>query len=600
MIDKAPKTVTKRMEHQSRAVTVDRPQPNFEDDDAFDESVRFVSMLKRGDSVVADMSDEQVALEDIPVPKRVSTRPLPRKKKRKSDEVDGSSDVATDAPAVGTTDVNGGTIDFSTRLKAFKRFKQQNQLPAGADGAASENDADGTSSLTSLSNGPSSDAQGNGERQEASRGLRIKRSRGRRAMQVVYSSEPEENQMEVEVAPRRDSEKEPQALRPTLSSIVPDSQPGHRYSEDSLFECFGVPSSKAQQQQLAIPVATATELESRAVEQNPSPIRNTRTDNVLPARPTSIEVRTERDADMDTEPTQPLDNPELTATRNASRALRREESRTFPFPPEMLRELKAPVLRHNSSISMSSLRHSEPSQPDFMAPKYVPPLREAVTPVNSKGLPPLTDQDLESLPILQPAIRRPLIAMPAKLDEGDVFQIDPGDRQADGLDHPSEGPRIHASQDYKLAEVQHHDITGDAASAVPADLAQQGSANVQIPVPIASVALSGPVRLRASAPDNAERHIEEYPAASSAVGENDVEQDDVLDPYAEPDTETMLPLTLDTQLHRPGILSPDFQLRRRPPPAEPETETILPLSLDTQLAPDCVVRLATGPLCALS
>lgn len=559
IIDKAPNVVKNR---KVSGAHVDVADGNFEDEDTFDESVRFVSMSKRGSSINADLSDDVVK---APVPKvahaSTSTRPLPRRKKRKSDEMDASSDIVVDGPFAAATDLDGDNDnELLSRLTAHKRFKKQHLLQAGADAISSENDADETSSLTSLSKGPSSDAQDIGEQEEARSGLRVKRGRAGRAMQVVYSSEPEENMMEMEVVAHKEPEKEPEVLRRTLSSIVPDSQPWHQYQE-SVVERFRVPSGPAKQQ---LPMARTAETESDTVQQDVDAIGSKRDDSDDPAEQVSNGVAAEPDVDMETESTQPFEASEEKPLQTASRALGPEESRTFPFPPEMLQELKAPVLRHNSSISLSSLRHSDPSQPEFAVPQYMPPGRDAFAAARQRILL-STDDDLESLDVQQPS-RTSAHPILVQHRERDVFQEDPETQQSETLDFHTEMRKMLA-RPKRPVQLQANNSIVDTEAVAHIDTVRQRTANAQLSTRHTSAGPSDsaipPVDAFPPSDTNHHANDDEGAASVDVIFEGDAELDEGTAPYAAPETETMLPLSLDTQLHRPGILSPNFQLRRR-------------------------------------
>lgn len=567
IVDKAPNVVKNR---KLSGAHVEVANGNFEDEDAFDESVRFVSMSKRGSSINADLSDEEIDVVNAPVPKVVrtstSTRPLPRRKKRKSDEMDASSDVVVDGPSAAATDGDGDKDDdFSLRLKAHKRFKKQHLLQAGADAVSSENDADETSSLTSLSKGPSSDAQDVGEQEEAPSGLRVKRGRAGRAMQVVYSSEPEENLIEVEVIAHQEPEKEPEVLQGTLSSIVPDSQPWHQYEESDM-EGFRLPSSPAKQQ---LPIARSAEVQSDTVQQDVEAIDRERDDLVSPVEHVPIEVAAESDVDMEpdvdmeTEQTQPLEALEEKRLQTAGRALGPEESRTFPFPPEMLQQLKGPLLRYNSSISLSSLRHSEPSQPEFAVPQNIRPARDPFAEVRQRILL-STDDDLESMNVQQPSCRsaRPV---PVEPEERDVFQEDSKTQQSETLDLSR--MRKMLARPKRPVQLQANESTVNTEAVEQIDRVHQSTANAQHSARHTSAGPSHSAipRRPALAASDAKDHSNDDEGAVpvDVILEDNAELDEGPMPYAAPETETMLPLSLDTQLYRPGILSPNFQLRRR-------------------------------------
>lgn len=564
--DKAPKKGRNQTAPRNFAPNVDLASPsspgNLDDDEAFEESIRFVSMTKKGSSVSVPDEDANVANASSAKILRAptSTRPLPRKKKRKSDEIDASSDnvAVNDLPAAAT-DVHGGSDDdLSSRLKAHKRFKRLHELQGGAD-KGSENDADETSSLTSLSKGPSSEAENNDQQEDAPRGLRVKRGRSGRAMQVVYSSDAEEMALEAELAANDDADKDPVVPPPSSSSIVADSQPWHQLHA-SLVERVRLQPDPGMQHLQSEKLA---DIGPNAVQQAVG-ATGRQDSGGNPAEQLPVEDDAEPDLDMDTESTQPLEAPKNLGLPSGGRSLVREESRTFPFPFGMATRPKAPVLRQNSSVSLSSLRHSEPSQADFAVPQYIPPTREALAAKYRREIPSLTEDDFESM-ALQQGERIPTKAMPGGHGKSDVFQEDSSTQQSETVDFYREMRKMLPPPPKQPEQPQVQTTTTDPGSVARHDTVVQHSEGAQVSTPLTSPPVSDPpvqADTGALAPDVA-GHVSVDGTTTGGAFLHDAAAEDASLHTAERETETMLPLTLDTQLHRPGILSPNFQLRRK-------------------------------------
>jgi hypothetical protein len=531
--DNAPATDSHPGRIQRRRVEVVVPSLSAlnagrEDEEEFEESVRFVSMHKNTAAVPGPSSTKDVSRPTLPTSRVITNlRPQPRRKKRKSDEMTGSSD-AGDAgePALPTNDL-AISEDLSSRLKSHKRFKKQQERQADGPGG----DGDETSSLTSLSREPSSEDVNDDV--HASGAVRVVRGRAGRAMKIVCSSDAEEMAQDEGLAVQ--AEKQQEVSRPvtsTLSSVVPDSQPWHLL-DASLVERVRF-----------VPALPATNVNAPDMQQEFAPASgniNKEMQEEFDADP-DVDMQTE-DATQPGEGTQPsLDVPVRPP---------RKEHRSFPFPlegPTDGQGFKVPLARGQSSISLSSLRHSESSLGSMATAQLAAKSRRAI--------PSLTEDDFMADHMAES------ISGPRQQHGNDRHQAD-SSQEAESLEFfsymrkllpPPEGPNRPAARPPAMDSrpVERDDVFGQTntvaivPAVVPARL-ELGTPNGLDTSTKSNPAKGFPDREASLNPPHNDMAIPESPNHAASV------------------EETMLPLTLDTQLHRPGILSPNFQFRRRQP-----------------------------------
>lgn len=491
-------------------------------EEEFDESVRFVSM-RQSSKTVKSSTGKTVPWPSVPdqLPIPTATRPQPRRKKRKSDQITGSKDLEDASDPLGAIDGDLANDALSSRLNSHKRFKKQQARQADGLKLSSKNDADETSSLTSLSKDPSSEA---GEDQViAPSALRVVRGRAGRAMKVVCSSDAEEMAEDAELAVEAEKQKRSSISMPsTISSVVPDSQPWHLFNASLVERAQIDPGSTSR----IASEAAIIQQEHLSAEQN----LNRRQE----------ELGAEVDLDMEHEASQFGNETE----RSPGLPVRaQEESRIFPFPLDgpVDHGFKVPLARGHSSITISSLRHPEPSQGISAISNLAAKARQAI--------PSLTEDDFATNGIDTPIVNSPRRA---------GYHQEVGSSQdSDSLDFfrhmrkilpPPTGPNHTRTAAIESRPVERDDLFSQPPAQGPSSVA-----------PL-SLDKNASTRNRQSESLAAEREPsspEGSPNKSTTIQDGANQAASV--------EETMLPLTLDTQLHRPGILSPNFQFRRRHP-----------------------------------
>lgn len=538
--------------------------PNHEplDADVFEESVQFVKTRRSGDYPFEKLDDTELRL-DVPLRANVvsSTRPQPQRKKRKSDEIDNSSDFAEKA-------ISSDSNHLDSRLKALKRYKLQHD---GQD--LPSDDRMVTSSLTSLSKDPSSEL----DIDEAitKSGLKVVRGRGRTtAMNVIYSSDADEAAAEERhidtnemVAGQRNTDSvvnENQAqidrLPPsTPSSIVPDSQSGYyhesqpwyyhlqaaRYQPDPMLE----PVQALNYRSSGIPLRT----EPPAIEEHlliadadhpaiPGPPAISR-----PVRTTSADAQ---DADN------------LLDKRPSFRPLASEESRTH-IEKHTTRDRNIESLVSNNNTEGIGSELSQRTENDSEHASLSQQRKLAARKEKYKLLlPSLTDDDFEVALAgnAQPDTESAALSLQhdGGHSNGNVSSqysetFDFGRTMRRMLPPPVENNRVTAQPQAQKTVVPGRDDDGVENQAVEAE--EPEASIPPLPLPHSSTNLVESIR--GLLPQQGILK----PIVNSKVQSTNTLPEEEENSYQ---TETMLPLTLDTQLHRPGILSPDFQLRIKP------------------------------------
>lgn len=506
---------------------------NNQDDDEFDESIRFVSMQNK--VVRGPLATSAKDAPRPPVtnhnPSRViaSTRPQPRRKKRKSDEITGE-DLENNSDEPVATIAADPRDALSPRLNSHKRFKKQQERRAGGHEDPIASDADETSSLTSLSKGLSSEAA---EEEALVMGaVRVVRGRAGRAMKVVCSSDAEEMAEDDRLASEAENQKQLSKPAPSsTSSIVPDSQPWHMLN-DSLVKRARVDS--------AIPIATHLNSETNDRDGG-SP---TKCEAITHG--TRLKVKDGPDVDMETYTGTQLGEETGFSSEVPFRIVGRE-ARPFPFPlegPQAYQGFRVPLQRGQSSITISSLRHSEPSQGVTAISNLAAKTRQAILS--------LTEDDSATAGIHASSVHPPSQQATDHQEIGSSQESESLDffRHMRKILPPPTGQALRSM---RSTAIEPRPIERDDLFSQPQRV--QGRAIVAARPLLDDAATDA----KESESLSGNRELQGV-SAMAAHTEHKAPGDE--DPAASLE-ETMLPLTLDTQLHRPGILSPNFQLRRR-------------------------------------
>ncbi|KAJ9107069.1 hypothetical protein QFC19_002939 [Naganishia cerealis] len=339
---------------------VSAPSHDFMDDDVFEQqSVCFVKrkINAPADEMSTSARSKQHAPSGIPKP----ARPLPQRKKRKSGELSTSSDEAIQAEVQTTSSdtVGQSREDLTSRLKAHKRFKFQNHQQENARKLLSDDRMDATSSLTSLSKEPSSEVDDVAGQEVVKSGLKVVKGRPGRAMNVLYSSDVEQDLpvQEDAVAAGVHEEELPfqQTLSTTQSSIVPDSQPWYHMLLPDLNKSHGIDKEPQEQNDRSSNMILRKD-QTTAQE----PLSNTQPeDHAIPGP--SVPVTLERQEAYDTG-----DGRSTNGMGSFRRPLMQEESRTFPFDFSLQSHLAVVdgTPTESSGGSISSLSQPTHKTPD--------------------------------------------------------------------------------------------------------------------------------------------------------------------------------------------------------------------------------------------
>jgi hypothetical protein len=525
----------------TQSVSVYRaPGDSSMDVDVFEESIQFVKARNSG----FQPSNKTVttgARIDAPLRTNatISTRPQPQRKKRKSDEIGTSSDGAD--KAMSSKGMRSGSELLSPRLNAQKRFKVQNNPQQGVQDPQSDDRMD-TSSLTSLSKDLSSELDIDQEVTKS--GLKVGRGRGRNmAMNVIYSSDADEGGLEErqtdadEVAMDESNTNadvnEDQApvdrIAPsTPSSVVPDSQPNY-YRRSQPWDYY-LQAARFQLGPMVEP------------EQAP----NYRTTGIpLRAVPPAVE---ESLSTANTDPTTisepsvlpaPATNPPIDP-REGDTDGGNIESLVFNDDPEgLISEISQRTENESDPASLSQQRKAAARKEKYRL-----------------LLPSLTDDDFEVELVgnHHPAALR--------------LQHDGGDSNIDSASDETETVDFEKFMKKLLPPpVKNKEFTAQPPAQTSAVLESQGKAlsepqavEVEDPgIPVSSAAL--PLPRPSSNPAESMRRPSEENLSANPVNSKLACKPTSSEEEKSNQAETMLPLTLDTQLHRPGILSPNFQLR---------------------------------------
>lgn len=506
-----------------------------QDDEELDESIRFVSMQNKAVGSPSATSAKYAPRARVTNHNSshaiASTRPQPRRKKRKSDDITGDALENNIDPPIATIAADPRDA-LSPRLNSHKRFKKQHERRAGGLQDRTACDGDETSSLTSLSKGPSSEA---GEEEALVMGaVRVARSRTGRAMKVICSSDAEEMAEDDRLASEAENQKQlSESSSSTISSMVPDSQPWHVLSA-SLVERARVDS--------AVPIAIHLNPESDDRDGR-SPMKDEAITNG-----TGLKANDGPDVDLKTYTGTQLGEGTASLSEVPVRVVGRE-ARPFPFPsegPQVHQGFGAPLRRGQSSITISSLRHSEPSQGITAIPNLAAKTRQAI--------PSLIEDDSQMAGI-HASFTHP------SSQQARNHQDNGSSQESESIDFFRHMRKIlppptgQASRPMRFAAIESRPIVRDDLFSQPQRV--QGS-TIVVARPLLDDAATD---AKESGIVSEKRELQGKPAMAAHAG--DTAPGDA-DPAASVE-ETMLPLTLDTQLYRPGILSPNFQLRRRKP-----------------------------------
>ncbi|KAJ9103988.1 hypothetical protein QFC21_002451 [Naganishia friedmannii] len=533
------------------------PVHNPVDTDVFEESVQFVKARNTGHQAV----DKTVMNSRPDVSSRtksaVSTRPQPQRKKRKSDEIGNSSDTAEKAIASDATAHNSDVL--ASRLTAHKRFKVQNDMQQDVQDPLSDTRME-TSSLTSLSKNPSSELDINQEPIRS--GLKVVRGRGcNRPMNVIYSSDADEAAAEVRKTHaelHEDQAPVDPAVPSTLSSVVPGSQPG--YDRDSEPWYYHLQAARIQPSPMVAP-AQAPEFRSSGI-----PLRSDAppaeeqlfiagSDHSCIPRPSVLSNP------LRTTSTDKQDGVNSLAKRTSLRPLARADSRTH-IEKDIAGGRNTESLISEGDIEAANLELSERTEKDLDHSSLSQQREEAARKEKYRQLiPSLVEDDFEAA--------LPEDPQSAAISAGLARRTDGGQSNNDSASQYSETYDYHRiMRKIFPPPIEHKELTAQLLARkleVPqqedAELVEQQAVEMEQPeTPDPSLPLSrsswdpGSSIRRPSGENISKSPVNSKPPlrpASPVAGQS----------Y---NIETMLPLTLDTQLHRPGILSPNFQLRRKP------------------------------------
>ncbi|KAJ9120248.1 hypothetical protein QFC22_003148 [Naganishia vaughanmartiniae] len=537
------------------------------DADVFEQSVQFVKARKSGYPVQEDTASARSRLEEpFRAKATVSTRPQPQRKKRKSDEISTGSDIAEKA---NTNDAAGGKIELlASRPTAHKRFRlEQNDQPAMQDPLS--NDRMETSSLTSLSKDPSSELDIDQEVMKS--GLKVIRGRGMNmVMNTVYSSDADDaaaeerdtNADEAAVEERnadvdRNEDQAPvdRVASSTRSSVVPSSQPWERHESQPWYYHLQAarfkpgpmvePAQVLNYRSSGIPLRT----DPPAAEEH-SLIANTE----LATRPGPSALSAQGLATLAYE--QDVGNTRAEGTSRRSAA---GEDLGCHIEEDIVAggDNESVISNGNTQDVLSKLSHRTENDLDQST---LSQQREAAARQERyrRLLPSLTDDGFEAALAgnSQPAPAESAALVPRR--DSHRSNDDSASHDSETVDFDKFMRRILPpppknkeptttvqSQDPMTAEKQgegqvKQQAAGmeELATSIPLPLppfskilveSMQPPLEKSIPVP----PLNSKLSLRPTSPQEEESY----------------------------NTETVLPLTLDTQLHRPGILSPNFKLR---------------------------------------